>query len=263
MPSRPHILVGTPCYGGLLTHAYLHSILKLTAYAAAHGIRVTVWTAAHDSLVTRSRNNIVASFLDWPEATHLMFVDADTGFEPEQIGRMLAFGQEVVAGMYPVKNIDWAAAARRGALSGSLTVEQLREAGLHFVGVPCPPAEREERDGFVTAEYAGTGFMLVRRSAFERMIAAHPETHYRRAQTYPAPANASTNLYALFDCSIDPETRTYLSEDFTFCKRWRALGGQVWLDTRSRLRHIGTYEYTGTPMVTGAAAPGVRATGTE
>ncbi len=53
------------------------------------------------------------------------------------------------------------------------------------------------------------------------------------------------NQYALFDCMIEPGTRHYLSEDYAFCHRWRTIGGQVWLDTRSRLTHVGPREFVG------------------
>jgi hypothetical protein len=254
MPAGPNILVATPCYGGLLTHVYLHSILQLSPWASSRGVRIRVWTAV-DSLVTRARNAIVASFLDLPDATHLMFIDADTGFDGQQLGRLLDFDEDIVAGMYPLKDIDWAQAARRCAPSfRAPNQEQLREAGLHFVGVPLRAGEREERDGFVTAEYAGTGFMLVKRAAILRMSAAYPETHYQNTHTYPAPPTVSENHYALFDSTIDPDTRTYLSEDYAFCKRWRAIGGKVWLDTRSRLRHVGAYEFQGTPILESVTA---------
>jgi hypothetical protein len=117
------------------------------------------------------------------------------------------------------------------------------------VGVPSPESEREERDGFVTAIYAGTGFMLIRRSAVERFISAYPETKYATTHTFPAAAVQSANQYNVFDCLIEPETRTFLSEDFAFCHRWRRLGGKVWLDTRSCLQHVGTYDFCGTPLV--------------
>ncbi|MGA2451588.1 MAG: hypothetical protein ABTD50_23265 [Polyangiaceae bacterium] len=248
MSPGPNVIVGTPCYGGVVTHVYVHSMLKLMAYAMARNIGLGLWTAARDSLVTRSRNAIVAGFLDSPDATHLMFIDGDTGFEPEHFGRLVAFDQDVVAGMYPVKNLDWSQAARR-CTEGNVTIEELRESGLHFVGVPSPESEREERDGFVTAIYAGTGFMLIRRSAVERFISAYPETKYATTHTFPAAAVQSANQYNVFDCLIEPETRTFLSEDFAFCHRWRRLGGKVWLDTRSCLQHVGTYDFCGTPLV--------------
>ena len=248
MPGRPNVLIGTPCYGGLVTHVYVHSLLKLMSYGTANNIGLGLFTAAHDSLITRSRNTVVAAFLDNPDMTHLMFIDADTGFLPEQFGRLLRFDEDIVAGMYPVKNLDWTRSAR-ACITGSLTAEQLRESGLHYVGIPCDPRELEQRDGFVTAEFAGTGFMLIRRSALERLTAAYPETKYQSTHSYPAPAASSPNQYALFDAMIEPETRKYLSEDFAFCYRWRKLGGKVWLDTRSRLKHVGSYEFQGSPSI--------------
>jgi hypothetical protein len=248
MSLRPNVIVGTPCYGGLVTHVYLHSLVKLMAYAMARNVGLGLWTAAHDSLIPRSRNSILAGFLDTPDATHLMFIDADTGFEPEHFGRLLALDEDIVAGMYPVKNLDWSKAARR-CTNGNVTIEEMREAGLHYVGVPCTGGDREERDGFVTATYAGTGFMLIRRSAAERLVTAYPETKYTTAHTFPSPPVQSDHQYNLFDCLVEPESRTLLSEDYAFCYRWRRLGGKVWLDTRSSLRHVGAYEFCGTPLV--------------
>lgn len=243
----PNVVLATPCYGGLVTQAYLHSILKLAPYAAVHRISLTVRTA-NDSLIPRGRNTMVAQFLDTPGATHLMFVDADIGFDPETFGRFLAFDQDVVAGPYPLKDLDWARAARSCA-GGHLTVEQLREAGIQYVGTTIEGAEREERDGFVTAKYAGTGFMLIRRCVLERLASAHPELQYRRANIHQTAGRPSDNLVDLFSPLIEPESRTYLSEDYSFCHRWRALGGKVWLDARARLKHVGSYEYVGTPPI--------------
>jgi hypothetical protein len=48
---------------------------------------------------------------------------------------------------------------------------------------------------------------------------------------------------------IDKESGAYLSEDYTFCKRWRALGGKIWLDTESTLSHIGPFDFNGDAKV--------------
>jgi hypothetical protein len=64
-------------------------------------------------------------------------------------------------------------------------------------------------------------------------------------QTYPATKAGGAPFYNLFDCMVDSETGTYLSEDFTFCHRFRKLGGKVWLDTESELRHVGSMEFQG------------------
>src|SRR5262249_37502189 len=146
--TKPNVLIGTPCYGGLVTTAYLHSLIKLMSYAGAHNIGLGLWTTSNDALITRNRNSIVARFLDTPGATHLMFVDADIGFEPELFHRLLRFDGDVVAGMYPLKTVDWSKVHKSARENPSF--ESLKQAGLHYVGVPCPPDEREERDGFVT-----------------------------------------------------------------------------------------------------------------
>jgi hypothetical protein len=78
------------------------------------------------------------------------------------------------------------------------------------------------------------------------MAAKYPETHYTASHNASL-ANPSRNLFALFDCLIDCETGHYLSEDYAFCSRWRALGGTIWLDTRSKLTHVGPHDFVGDP----------------
>jgi hypothetical protein len=245
--SDRFVLIGTPCYGGLVTHVYMQSVLKLMMAPPQPGVRLGLILSAHDSLITRSRNAIVANFLDTPGATHLMFVDADIGFEPEELHRLLGLDEDLVAGRYPLKVRDWAKILdlAKTATPGV----KLESMGLNYVGQPCPVADLETKGGFVTGIYAGTGFMMVTRRALERMISAYPETKYKEAQTYPKAKEPSPHLYNLFDCMIDPETGAYLSEDFTFCRRWRALGEKLWLDTQSSLVHVGSHEFHGEPLV--------------
>ena len=245
MPPKPTLLIGTPCYGGLVHQGYMESIIALMVYGSQNNFDMTLALNGHDSLITRSRNKIVATFLDMPQATHLLFIDADISFKPEAVHRLLQLDVDVAAGMYPIKNIDWP--RLRQNLKPDTGEQDLRELGLNFVGTPLGASERESRDGFVTASYAGTGFMLIKRRVLERMITAYPETKYEVAHTYPRVAKQSPNQYALFDCLIEKGTNIYLSEDFAFCQRWRALGGKIWLDTQTRLTHTGVYAYEGTP----------------
>ena len=57
-------------------------------------------------------------------------------------------------------------------------------------------------------------------------------------------ATDSAHLYALFDTSLY-SSGVYLPEDYTFCTRWRALGGEIWVDTRSKFKHVGRYVFAG------------------
>ncbi|MGE4351217.1 MAG: hypothetical protein AB7E52_03410 [Bdellovibrionales bacterium] len=242
--SFANILIGTPCYGGMVSHLYMQSVLQMVAYGSSKNMMFTLGLLAHDSLVPRARNTLFAKFLDMKELTHLFFIDADIGFDPTAIERMVNFDQDVVAGMYPLKVIHWPQVAKRAP---QVPTDELVHSGLNYVGIPCKGEELEERDGFTTGSYAGTGFMLIKRNVAEKMAAAYPETHYKAAQTYPIPKQQSPNLYNIFDCMVDPDTKTYLSEDFTFCHRWRKIGGKIWLDRQTQLTHIGTYPFEGKP----------------
>ena len=234
-----HLVVATPCYGGLVTQRYLESICALLLDGSRSGVNVSVETVGCDSLITRARNTLVAKFLDLPTATHLLFVDADIAFDTHAVVRMLAFDKDVVAGIYPLKLINYDAGMHAALERG----ESLQSAQTRYVGVLEPRGERIDEDGFSTGVYAGTGFMLIKRAAIERMAEHYPETKY--SASHNGLGLSSSNLYALFDCIIDPDTREYLSEDYTFCHRWRQLGGRIWLDRDSKLMHIGSAEFTG------------------
>ena len=241
MSEQKHIVIATPCFGGMVSQRYMVSAIGLLQLGSSLGVKVTLDLLGYESLITRGRNILASRFLDDPTATHLLFIDADIGFDPAQVFRMLRFDDDVVAGMYPLKRHDW-----NSGMGHAVNGEALETAPLRYVGAPCEGEDAENCDGFVSATYAGTGFMLIRRQVFSRMMAAYPHLRFSAAHVAAAPS-LSPNQYALFDCMIEPETGVYLSEDYTFCRRWRDLGGRIWLDTQGRLIHVGQYEFSGDP----------------
>jgi hypothetical protein len=239
--TKPLVVVGTPCFGGVVGQEFAMSLINLTAAAPVAGYDVKVIMLGNDALITRGRSAIVAKFLDNPATTHLLFIDADITFSPDQVTRMLRFDKDFVAGLYPAKILDWQQLAQRFGHTG----ESLEEAGLSYVADICTGSDLKNDQGFATGNYAGTGFWLIKRAVFERMFTAHPELKYSALHAFPRPTQPSNNLYALFDCLIEPGTGVYLSEDYAFCRRWRALGGEIWLDLQSRLTHTGSYSFRG------------------
>lgn len=239
--SRPMIFIATPCYGGQIHQFYMQSVIQLMQHVRGSMFDTTLALLGNDSLITRSRNTLVSAFLDMPQATHLMFIDADISFEPVQVERMLKLGEDVVAGIYPLKVLDWQNAL---PLPGRAIIHE--EMALRYCGEACRGEEAERRGDFISGSYAGTGFMLISRVALERMIAAYPELRYGGTHVYP-PTQSNRPRYALFDCMIDPESGTYLSEDYAFCRRWRQIGGKIWLDTKGRLTHSGMHDFHGNP----------------
>lgn len=250
MTERPHVFLATPCFGGTVTSGYMESVLTLAQLAPAAGFDLSHALLGNDALITRCRNTLLGAFLEGT-ASHLLFVDADIAFPAEAVLRLLAAGKECVAGMYPIKSLAWQHAPLQQRLHG----ERGEAACLLYVGQPEAPAVRRREGALVSAVYAGTGFLLLARSALARMAAAYPETRYRAIHAWPRPSGPDRERHALFDTLIDPETGTYLSEDYAFCHRWRAIGGEIWLHTEIRLTHVGGHEFHGNPAARFAPEP--------
>jgi len=239
-PTPINLVVATPCFGGQISVAYAASLFKLQSFMRCYaGVNLKVLFKDGDALITRARASLISQFLDDPGATHLLFVDADIGFEPEQVVRLIQCGADLCAAIYPIKLIDWDKVKS--------TIETARPnpaaAALRYVFEVDDANAVSERSGFVKVRYAGTGFLMIRRAALEKMCARYPQLQYKRDHSLDA-ATASDNRFALFECMI-AEDGTYLSEDFAFCKRWIDIGGEIWADLDSRLNHVGPMTFRG------------------
>ena len=237
MTDQINLVVATPCFGGHVSTVYVSSIFALQrAVRPLSNLRLKVELRDGDALITRARANLMTYFLDDPTATHLLFIDADIGFTPEQVFRLIESGADVVAGCYPIKRVNWEK-ARRAMAAGR---QDLAANSLDYVLELDNPDEVTVVNGFTRVRYAGTGFLMIRRQVFAKMC-AHPDyapLKFQREHSRDALAG-SPNRFALFECMIDPATGTYLSEDFAFCKRWTDIGGEIWADLDSRLDHVG------------------------
>jgi len=214
---RIHFCV--PCYGGMLNECFFISMLKFMAAANRLGLQFTVDTMVNESLIPRGRNSLVAKFLAFePKSTHLMFIDSDIGFEPEEIIKLMLADKDVSGGLYPKKALP-----------------------VQYVVNKVPNSTKE--GNLVEVANLGTGFMLIKREVIETLIRAKPELHYQDA--IGLDPKYDPYKYALFDTLIDPVTKEYLSEDYYFCKLWRDMGGKIWADLTIKLDHAGYYKFAG------------------
>lgn len=237
---KKHLLVATPCYGGMINYHYMMAIIKLEKDCARRGVTFELLVTGGDALITRARNTIATHFLEKTEATHLLFIDADISFEPEEVARLLDFDADLSGGLYPLKNIDWDL-AQRSLTEGKL---DFPAAALNYVMGFEEPASIETRGGFGRAKYVGNGFMMVKRRVFEVLEQRHPELKFSGNVSENAHRHGPEHCYAFFDCMIDEEG-IYLPEDYAFCRRWLDAGGEIWVDFNSRLTHHGTYAFAG------------------
>ena len=211
--TRVHICM--PCYGGMLTESTFMSYIKWANTCRQLGIDWTMETMTNESLISRARNTLTAKFLHNKESTHLMFVDADIGWEPWHLLVMLNRDVDVIGGLYPMKSlpVKWCVNGFEGAEEGP--------------------------DGLQEVSKTGTGFMLIKRHVFEKLN-AHPATKpFINDIGLPVELNPYMKTY--FDTAV--RENRYYSEDWTFCENWRDLGGKVWVDKRVLLKHTGTYVF--------------------
>ena len=211
--QRVHICM--PCYGGMLTESTFMSYIKWANTCRQLGIDWTMETLTNESLISRARNTLTAKFLNNKDSTHLLFIDADIGFEPWHILVLLNRQVDVIGGLYPMKSmpIKWCVNGIEGGEEGA--------------------------DGLQEVSKTGTGFLLIKRDVFEKLN-AHPATKpFINDIGLPAELNPFMKTY--FDTAV--RENRYYSEDWTFCENWRDLGGKIWVDKRVLLRHTGTYTF--------------------
>ena len=87
--------------------------------------------------------------------------------------------------------------------------------------------------------------MLIKRDVFVKMREAFPDLKYTSDQIINNKRYSSDWCYSFFDCIIDPDSNRYLSEDYTFCRRWQQIGGKIYAEIASPLTHFGTYGFRG------------------
>lgn len=215
--SKVHLHVGIPCYGGMISEPTMTSFLRFVLLATQAGLNWSLDTMVNESLVTRARNNLMAKMMTNKTATHFMFIDADIRFQPESILQMIACDKDVIGGLYPKK-----------ALPVSYVIN-------------LKPETKIQGDIF-TVDTMGTGFLLFKRNVYEKLIEAHPDTKY--VDDVGLGKQFEPTMYAIFDVAIDQKGH-YLSEDWLFCRRWQAIGGEIWAHSKVLLNHVGHYEFAG------------------
>jgi|TARA_B100001964_G_scaffold134689_1_gene148737 hypothetical protein len=238
------IFIATPCYGGVVTEEYHRSMINLTNILIFNKIDYVTMTLANESLVTRARNTLASIFLAHDDCTHLLFIDADISFHWESVLQLIEHDKEVVVGAYPKKGIEWATLYNT-VKSGNISVAEMEEYSTSYaLNFIVEDGNKLVTEGsLIKLKDAGTGFMLIKREVFEKFINNCPNIEY--INDINIDELLSSTFYAFFDTSIDEESKRYLSEDYTFCRRWQKLGGDIWLDPNIKLNHIGHHAFSG------------------
>ena len=204
------ILFATPCYGGQCTEPFFLSSMRTVQELQRVGLAFDWLTERNESLVHRARMEMTATFLRRPEFTHMFWIDADIEFEPEHVAALWNLETDIACGCYAMKKRDaqWYAAWKDGALVKDL----------------------DQFTGPIEVDYAGTGFLLIRRNAIEALADKAPTWE---GVNGPVPALFMTPIH---NGGLE-------SEDYHFCRIAREAGFKIIMDPSVRLKHWGSYAY--------------------
>lgn len=184
--------------------------------AAGAGFSITEFHWVGDSLISHARNVCVARFLE-SDCTDLFFLDSDVACGPGAISRMMKHPVDLVAGVYRVKSetvrypVEW---------------------------LDRPELWADPETGLLEARDVPFGFVRLTRKAIEQMVEEH------RDDWFLAAGDDSLKCWPLFNTEV--REHRFWGEDFYFCRKWRELGGRVWVDPEIPLQHIAQ---DGTPYI--------------
>ena len=232
-------MIATPAYGEIFYAPYVQSVLALARFAHKQK-----WDFIFESIsyaeVSEARNYLVTRFIDKTDATHLLFIDADMGFPARLVSDMLAIGKPVVGVVAPKRRIDL---KRLADLARTEPDSDRAVAKAHEFVVRRLASADAPKNGFIEVEYCGAGILLIERSCIDELLRRAPELSDVTAKGRPPLTKDLSRLIRVFDPMVGREG-TRLSEDYSFCHRWRHLcGGQVWASVAHQITHVGLHHF--------------------
>ena len=246
---KKKIFVATPMYGGQCHGMYTKSSCDLAKIAQAYEMDIKMFYLFNESLITRARNYCVDEFLR-SHYTHLMFIDSDIGFDPNDVLSLAILAEEgnrdIVCGPYPKKTIAWEKikqAVELGFANENPAV--LENYGGDFVFNPLSEDKELRLDEPIPVLEGGTGFMMITKNAFRKFDEAYPDLRYYPDHVRTTHFDGSRDIGMYFQALIDPESKRYLSEDYMFCQYMRKAGIKTYYCPWIKLSHTGSYVFGG------------------
>lgn len=245
------LFVAVPMYGGQCAGMFTRSMIDLSALCFRYGVNVRFYFLFNESLITRARNYCCDEFMR-SDCTHLMFIDSDIGFNPQDVIALLAIsspGSEynVIGGPYPKKTISWEKikmAVDKGFADED--PENLsRFVGDYVFNPKHGQAEIPLHEPVEVLEI-GTGFMMIQKETLQKFSEQFPEYNYRPDHVRTEHFDGSRPIMQYFQAEI--KDNRYLSEDYWFCQKIQELGLKTWFCPWMKLNHVGTYVFGGSLM---------------
>lgn len=231
------VLLATPTLFRVPTLEYMMSVMKTSSLLATHGILLDTCFVGGDCFISKARNGLIESFIESWKTPHpadiLVFVDDDQCWDEHAFLRIVQATQEIIAVAIP-KKMDTTGDEAQVFNNVMLDMDDKNNC---FV-----------ENGLLRISQVGSGFMAIKRSAIEKLIAAYPQRY--------SPGDGGTHQlhYNLFESKViwdetdATKTGQFWGEDLIFCKKWKDIGGAMWLDPNVDVQHIGRKAWTGNFM---------------
>ena len=234
------LTIATPAFGEMFYTPYVQSMLRLQRAALARK-----WIIRHASVsyvyVSDSRNYLLTHWYDKSDSSHLLFVDADMGFEPQLIFDMVAFDKPVTGVIYTKRQVNLKKLAELAAKGE--TPERAIARAHDFILRPLRGRPARRTRGFIEVEGCGTGIMLIKREAVTTMLEKLPIINDTNAKKTSPMAGDLDRIIRAFD--LIEADGVPLVDDFAFCYRWQKLcQGELWARADQSVTHIGLHRYS-------------------
>jgi hypothetical protein len=174
--------------------------------------------------------------MNLPDATHLLFIDADIKFRVEDVVKMIKADKSLIIGPVPLKGYNWEQIRQR-ALAGE---QEINRTGGVFNINHLPGIAMEDEETPFEIEHGGNAFMMIRRDVFEE-LAPYTPIYTNGGASLPD----GSEIRDYFRVEINKDTNHLLSEDYFFCHSYRKIGGKVWCAPWVETGHFGSHLFNG------------------
>lgn len=215
MKSAHKVSIGS-CDPGTVNGAFAYRLIQL---AQARSARLGPFVRVKGSgLLSKQRNRVVKQFLDGTKSDWLLLIDSDEQLTLEAFDKLLETAHDkerpVVAGLV------FAGFGIEGAPYPKPVPAIFQDAPEGFL-----PLYNYDKNSVFEIDAAGTGCLLIHRSVLEKMR----ET---------ADKNQGSDWCWFWDGPVDGN---WIGEDLLFCRRIRALGFPIYVNTGAVLPHQKSY----------------------
>ena len=231
------IYIATPMYGGIAKSNYTISLQNLIVKLSNRGHSISTTTIGNESLITRARNTLAHKFVQ-SDFDALLFIDADHGWDAEDVIRMVESGKDLIGAIYPMKGINW----ENVRLAALLRKPNLEEYSGRFAINLREGTNPYSPDEPFAVKDIGTGMMFITRKVFETLEPFCKK--YKNNNVGNTGVVFGEMVTEYFTTFID-ENDVLLSEDYAFCRLWQNAGGTVWAAPWVKITHSGDYSFAG------------------